>query len=83
MNSQHEYEVLMTQFNTLNIEVLDYKQENKNLNEQKKEFLEKLDLNDVSHKESVYKPDVRIPMCLDVSCSLLILYFFFFRNKIN
>ena len=77
MNSQHEYEVLMTQFNTLNMEVLDYKQELSGLKAQKKELLEKLDLNDVSHKELVYKPDVRIPMCLDVSCSLLILYFFF------
>ena len=61
------------------MEILDWKQENKNLKEQKNELLEKLDLNDVSHKELVYKPDVRILMCLDVSCSL----FPFFRNKIN
>ena len=47
------------------MEILDWKQENKNLKEQKNELLEKSDLNDVSHKELVYKPDVRILVCLD------------------
>ena len=65
------------------MEILNWKEENQGLKAQKKELLEKSDLNDVSNKELVYKPDVRILVCLDVSCSLLTLYFFFFRNKIN
>ena len=47
------------------MEILNRKEENQALKAQKKELLEKSDLNDISQKELVYKPDVRILMCFE------------------
>ena len=58
--SQHDYEVLMTQFNALNMEVLDYKQELSGLKEQKAELLDKLGMSDEASEALQLKQDVRL-----------------------
>ena len=50
----------MTQFNTLNMEILDYKQELSGLKEQKAELLDKLGMSDEASKELQSKQDVRL-----------------------
>jgi len=39
----HKYEVLLTQFNKVNMDMLDIKQENQGLKVQKKEFITKIE----------------------------------------
>ena len=74
----HEYEVLMTQFNSLNMEILDWKQENQGLKEQKKEFLEKLVISDNADKEFESKPVVSLRVCYFIKTILPFIFLFIF-----
>ncbi len=74
----HEYEVLMTQFTSLNMEILDWKQENQGLKEQKQEFLEKLVIRDNADKEFESKSVVSLRVYYFIKTILPFIFLFIF-----